>query len=738
MQRVSAISAFMGVLLLLHGAADGADPNQTERHRDLRENTTSSAFTPKLRSLDSTQADGLFASHAYSARKPAPNGGQRGKSAGTPTSVILTYAGSTDWTGFVEVEVSGDYAYCVAPYGLMAINVSDPADPVLESATHFEHRRCLGLDVVGNRAYTTNSAGLQIVDISNPAAPLLLGSDSTPGWPFAVAVDGTAAYVADYHAGLSIVDVSEPSSPALISTFNTPGTSLYVATSDTIAWVADYSSVQVVNVTDPTQPQLITSFAPPGHSLGIEIQDTLGYVASSYYGLHIVDISDPTQPMILGNAYSTGEYWRIALNLPYAFVAADYGGLRVIDVSEPASPLHVASLNLQDEIWDVDFADNIIFLAGWNTGLSLVSSSTLPQLTVVGSYGATPGDTRRVTKVGSRLYVACGDGGMRILDCSVPGQLTHLGRFDTPGYGFEAEVSGRYAFIADDATGLQIVDVLDPEHPQAVAGLDSPGRALGVAVSGGYCWIADWTGGARRIDISDPHNPSMVDSFGGELLPVRKLAVRDSMVYVTDGNAKSPAVVLVKWPANGPAEELARVLLPDDPKDLVVHDTLMYVADDNSGIVIVNVADAAQPIVLSVCPATGSALGLSIMGDYLFVASLSAVQVFDVANPLQPSLVSTYATSGNTWHALAEGSRCWVADYWALLELRIALEGMLGDVNCDLCLDLADVAMLGNALDGQVQLTDSCSLIQADVNQDGDITEADYEALFNAISTAGP
>jgi len=656
----------------------------------------------------------------------------------TASSLALTYSGSSAWNLFRQVKITGHYAYCAAPYGLVIVDISDPLNPILVSSTHIEHQRILGLDVSGSLAYLTGLGYIQAVDVSSPEAPALLGHLWLPGASVTVSVKDTVAYVADVAAGLTVVNVTNPSNLIIISTFDTPGQSWDVAITDTIAWVADKSSVQVLDISDLTQPERISSFAPAGYSYGIKIKDTIGYVASSYYGLHTVDVRDPTNPQVLGQRIVSGQCWRLALKDNYAFIAAEYVGLRVVNASVPTNPLLVASVDLRDDVWDVALTNDVAAVVGTNTGLTLVGTTALPQLSVLGSVGSSPGQPRRIAKVGPRLYAACGEGGTCIFDCSVPGQPTLLGKYATQGFTFDVAIAGPYAFIAEDTVGLQVLDVSDPANPLHVADLDSPGWALGVTVSGDYCWLSDWEGGLRRIDISDPRAPFTSGVYGEGTVLVRQIQVRDSTVFVTDGRTKSHKVIILNWPATGTPTELGQITLPDEPKDLVVRDSLMFIADNDSGIAIVNVADLEHPTILAACSTLGTAQGITLSENYALVATLSYIEVFDIEDPAHPVPVGTYKTAGDAWHAVADAQLCWVADTWALLELNVVRSSVLGDVNCDECVDLSDVVLLGNYLDGLAGTTVNCLEAAGDLNGNGSIDSEDYEILYDTVAGAGP
>ncbi len=88
----------------------------------------------------------------------------------------VEYVGSTLWTGVIDVEVVGNYAYCAFVNGLVILDISDPAAPVFVSQ-YFLQGYGKAIDVSGSYAYVADASfGLQIVNISNPSSPTLVGS----------------------------------------------------------------------------------------------------------------------------------------------------------------------------------------------------------------------------------------------------------------------------------------------------------------------------------------------------------------------------------------------------------------------------------------------------------------------------------------------------------------------------------------------------------------------------------
>jgi hypothetical protein len=110
------------------------------------------------------------------------------------------------------VAVQGNYAYLATNFGLMIMDITNPARPIPVSRSYLP-ASAQGLAVAGNLVYVVDEkADLRIIDVSNPARPVERGFFDTPGKAVGVAVSGNLAYVADSSAGLFILKYTGASS----------------------------------------------------------------------------------------------------------------------------------------------------------------------------------------------------------------------------------------------------------------------------------------------------------------------------------------------------------------------------------------------------------------------------------------------------------------------------------------------------------------------------------------------
>ncbi len=174
-----------------------------------------------------------------------------------------------------------------------------------------------------------------------------------------------------------------------------------------------------------------------------------------------------------------------------------------------------------------------------------------------------------------------------------------VGQYNTPGYAYDVDVSGAYAYVADYNRGLRIINISNPQAPYEAGACDSALNAVGVTVLGSFAYVAGHARGLRVVDIRDPAHPVIVSTF---------TVPSGHGIYNID-IADTIAFAISSIPC--PTDQILRV---------------------------VNVADPAAPIQVDSIPAgdgTGQHLGLRLTGGYLFLNSVEEprFRVFDAADP---------------------------------------------------------------------------------------------------------
>ncbi len=313
---------------------------------------------------------------------------------------------------------------------------------------------------------------------------------------------------------------------------------------------------------------------------------------------------------------------------------------------------------------------------------------------------------------GDLAYLACGQGGLQILDIHDSSAPIVVGRVGVSGWAQDVAVAGNHAYVAADNAGLQVIDVSNPANPVLV-GTYSESYVTVVAVAGDYAYVGDWLG-LQVLDVSNPENPALVGTYSGSY-PV-DLAVAGNYAYVADwlglqvidvGNPANLVTVgvYVNWlhfsgtatcvavaghyayltwqyfdvgpdPENPLPLYSMHIIDVSDPStpelvgscdigdyvsDVAVAGNYAYVA--NGGLGIINISSPWWPVQVGwYIGAEGGVQGLAAAGDYVYAAAAEGgLQVLDVSNPTNPARVGG-AAIGSAREAVVVGDYAYMAD----------------------------------------------------------------------------
>ena len=272
-------------------------------------------------------------------------------------SVIGSYLGASQAVDLALVAHSGaePYIYLIDEYdGVYVLNISDSSNPTLERQILNTGSRMYSIDTQGNYAYIANgTGGLLIFETTSPSKPTLVGQNRSIGTAMSVSVVNNYAYVASGRDGVYVLDVSTPTSPTIVT---------HIANTN-----IDYT-------------------------VSVRVQKSRLYVMDTNpIALYVFDVADPSSPYLLGS-YNTsiseggtippffGYSGRMAIVNDYVLLP---GGSRahlwIVDVSDPTQPRLVTSYANADSVLALEAKDNIIYVAGYGSGLYLLQSEGLSE-----------------------------------------------------------------------------------------------------------------------------------------------------------------------------------------------------------------------------------------------------------------------------------------------------------------------------------------------------------------------
>ncbi len=489
--------------------------------------------------------------------------GELQKFAMSPTDinpvVSYKYVGSGFWRLFSDIEVSGNYAYCAASFGLLVLDISNPSVPVLAAMDDSAGVRAYSLELAGSRAFLGTYSGLYIYDISAPTSPVVV-AHLPKAIPFCQAMRDTLLFTIELepsnsHRLLSVYSVPQPGSPSLLSSLDLGinywydielSDTVLVGTSDFTLWsfnVADplnmtnlgsqpcpfcdelsydnnrvYAasypdSISVYDLSLPATPVLLRRFSIGLPPRDIVVKNSIAYIATDTNSVCAYNFANINSPVLLGKAaVSRALHPSLTVVGTKAYLVEDEAGAAIIDFASPSTPSVVGTYEPEGAS-SISVQGNLAFIGGALNRIHIVDVSNRTEPVPLSYFQSVTGVTRSFP-LGSRLYLASSDFGLNILDISNPSLPVSIGSYDTPGNAQDVYVVGDTAYVADGANGVIILNVANPGSIQLIGQVDAPsGDARDIQPIGNRLYVADGDAGVQIISKANPNSPLVIGNF---------------------------------------------------------------------------------------------------------------------------------------------------------------------------------------------------------------------------------
>eukprot|EP01064_Diplonema_japonicum_P029253 TRINITY_DN4689_c0_g1_i4.p1 TRINITY_DN4689_c0_g1~~TRINITY_DN4689_c0_g1_i4.p1 ORF type:complete len:580 (+),score=140.87 TRINITY_DN4689_c0_g1_i4:290-2029(+) len=509
--------------------------------------------------------------------------------------------------GYIRVGAGGSMAYVANDQrGVYAVDISNPAAPVLVGNHTTGGGHAMRFSVVGTTVYLASFSNLQIVDFSTPSAPKKLVHNSTCR-AYCVSVKGNRAYVGTVHEGIQIFDVSDPSVLTYITTMDLPFLTivwdLEVNAAGTVLYaVADGrdGGVLVIDVSQPTPVQVGKML--DRNVSAVRVSGDHVYVSDEEDGLQVLDVSTPGSPVLAGTYSTWNQAQKVHVSGSYAYVADRQGGLQVFDVTDASS------------------------------------------LVLAGTYRFA-GGAQTVHAVGTTVYV--GADKLYVLDASTPSAIVLLGSYASSGAGgvydihVEEEEGKVAAYVADGAAGLLVLDVKDAADIKLLGSLAAGRNMKGLFKprNATVMYAADELGLAV-IDVSNTAAPRLMEMVGlaqfvgnpNETIGAKAVYTEGGTAYIASDNGL--CVVNVSVPAN---PVFLGDTFPYRPYDVQVAEGVAYMATSTIGLLAVDVSEVPKykqyDTTKSDHRLPSSARGVQIVNHTIYVANVGLWTLNRTATP---------------------------------------------------------------------------------------------------------
>lgn len=283
----------------------------------------------------------------------------------------------------------------------------------------------------------------------------------------------------------------------------------------------------IFDVRDPAAPTRVKDIKPTNDVWNQAwVKDQTLYVSSRRQGILLYDVSDPANPKPLGSVPTpTAEVWGMFVdqNRLYAMSPAPVAEVIIFDITTPTTPKELASYVVADSrpaegevpVEGVVFG-NRLYIGHWGYGLAVADVTEPARPAKLGSFWYKNATSRAVAvgTLGEQTIAFESSEGwgsrVRVLDVTDPKTITEQGRFELRA---ESPVSaltlvGTKLYVAHNQDGLRVLDVSDPKMPRQVGYYNTwretdPGRGRffldglnGVRVPGdGYIYATDTSRG---------------------------------------------------------------------------------------------------------------------------------------------------------------------------------------------------------------------------------------------------
>ncbi len=481
----------------------------------------------------------------------------------------------------------------------------------------------------------------------------------------AISPNGQTLVINDEDQWISLLDVSNPQSPILLGRF-------------------DFD--------DESLPGYLQGGKPKGMDF---INDTTLVSAISPKGIWALDISDPQNIAVIGDIFEPGTdtVSDVAIYDQYAFVADDLDGLSVYDVSD----LSNISLVLRDATYskahNINIIDDTAYIARKSEGVSLASIDLLPNLSVteIITFSDDVGDARKVYPLpGSYLAIASGSEGVLIFDINnmaapvliqssgttSPGIIvkdflivgldrgTPNGQFKNGLVVYNTDAMGtvgalqelsfsqlqeptvdvevfqdKITLLMDDG-GVVVVDNSNPYRPETSLWLHQDRRITAAVSIENYLIAGEPREELLITDISDINNPVTIPGYDiGNRFPNHMIVLDNNHILVAYRDeiewlniSQQGATVRGHWSGS--------LLLR------VARDNEIIVAIGGTQITILDFSLVGNPVLLAQHTTSDVIKDVALVDDYLYLAlGLGGLQIWDVSDPVNASIVSTTETS---------------------------------------------------------------------------------------------
>lgn len=428
----------------------------------------------------------------------------------------------------------------------------------------------------------------------------------------------------------------------------------------------------------PQQLQQVAFYDTPGFSQAIATDGDQIYLADGTGGLLVFNFVDPGNGLELLANIETGKEHPlkdVSIANKYLFGILVDGTLKIWDITEPRNPREVVTFGLPGKLNDLEVFGGRAYVAAGNDGLhildvrdvrfpSVKSHALMVSAQAVALYaineqmareqGRDPFDADPYA-ANTRIYavVAAADGGLQVLDVTIPEQAEVVGMLKD----FEAPVQQLVirrdsAFVLDQTGQLYLVNLADPHRPVILQRYRLSEKPVNLTVDGTQVYLAAGEDGLRVIELGQPGSERLVGSYQNPM-QIADFVRQNDLVYTVGGCqtirqdgapryiGNSPGLSAWRVEAGRKWREIGFQSLPGCPEQVTITGNSAVISAGPFGAFIVDLSDPEHlKLQSSLRPGSppGSEVHDALVRDRLayFATGSNGLWVVDISDPGQP------------------------------------------------------------------------------------------------------
>jgi hypothetical protein len=237
------------------------------------------------------------------------------------------------------------------------------------------------------------------------------------------------------------------------------------------------------------------------------------------------------------------------------------------------------------------------------------------------------------------IYASAGTDGIAICQATLYGSLNFISSTPVEDGAIDVAVSNKIATVVTEYGGLEILDCTNLTSPVAVSDLETLSNPRALVEKDGHIIVSDDAKELVTVDVSDPSNAHVVGELGMDYIAWQMkldgdnlLTVRNLMWGLTD--ASNPPALS----HNITVYEVGNL----DGAGITGNTAYIYVPPN---LRIYNISDPSAPAIDSMFNPGMDYRNFTFYDDHMYARHYGGVDVYYIANPLNPSFVSSYSES---------------------------------------------------------------------------------------------